>query len=75
MTLGLASQLELDAVVRKAADKKAKDDARKGIVQPEGETLRPASETGAVEEEHDEPEREPELASVFADDHGDDDED
>ena len=77
VTLGLASQLELDAVVRKAADKKAKDDARKGIVQPEGETLRPASETGAVEAEpeHDEREREPELANVFADDHGDDDED
>jgi hypothetical protein len=76
VTLGLATQLELDAVVKKAADKKAKDDARRGIVEPEGATLRPASETGAVEEaepEHDEPE--PELASVFADDHGDDDED
>ncbi|HEX7945622.1 MAG TPA: cell cycle transcriptional regulator TrcR [Phenylobacterium sp.] len=75
VTLGLATQLELDAVVRKAADKKAKDDARRGIVEPEGATLKPASETGAVEEvepEHDEPEREPELANVFADDHGDD---
>ncbi len=79
VTLGLATQLELDAVVRKAADKKAKDDARRGIVEPEGATLKPASETGAVEAEpeHDEPEHdhEPELASVFADDHGDDDED
>ena len=49
VTLGLATQMELDAVVRKAADKKAKDDARKGIVEPEGATLRPASETGAID--------------------------
>jgi hypothetical protein len=49
VTLGLSTQLELDAVVRKAADKKAKDDARKGIVEPEGATLEPASETGVVE--------------------------
>jgi hypothetical protein len=50
VTLGLVSQLELDAVVRKAADKKAKDDAKRGITG-EGATLRPASETGAFEEE------------------------
>jgi len=49
VTLGLSTQMELDAVVRKAADKKAKDDARKGIVEPEGATLEPASETGVVE--------------------------
>ncbi len=49
VTLGLSTQLELDSVVRKAADKKAKDDARKGIVEPEGATLEPASETGVVE--------------------------
>jgi hypothetical protein len=51
VTLGLATQLELDAVVRKAADKKAKDDARRGIVEPEGATLRPASEAGVDEDE------------------------
>lgn len=51
VTLGLSTQLELDAVVRKAADKKAKDDARKGIAEPEGATLRPASETGAIKDE------------------------
>jgi hypothetical protein len=50
VTLGLSTQLELDALVRKAADKKARDDAKKGIVQPEGETLRPASETGVFED-------------------------
>ena len=50
VTLGLVGQMELDDVVRKAADKKAKDDARKGIVS-EGPTLRPAAETGAVDEE------------------------
>jgi hypothetical protein len=57
VTLGLVSQLELDAVVRKAAEKKAKDDAKRGIVS-DGPSLRPASETGVVEEvvEHDEDE-------------------
>jgi hypothetical protein len=64
VTLGLSTQLELDAVVRKAADKKAKDDAKRGIVQPEGPTLRPASETGAAEEEHEEDEHEPELEAA-----------
>lgn len=49
VTLGLSTQLELDAVVRKAADKKAKDDAKAGIVDPDGPSLRPASETGALE--------------------------
>lgn len=68
VTLGLASQLELDAVVRKAADKKAKDDARRGVVDPEGATLRPASEAGAYEVEPEEPAH----AEEFADD-GDED--
>ncbi len=59
VTLGLSSQLELDAIVRKAADKRAKDDARRGVVEPEGPTLQPASETGVMEAEapnHDEAE-------------------
>jgi len=62
VTLGLATQMELDAVVKKAAEKKAKDDAKRGIVEPEGPTLRPASEADAPEPElvlepaHDEPE-------------------
>jgi uncharacterized protein len=47
VTLGLSTQLELDAVVRKAADKKAKEDAKRGVVEPDGPTLEPASETGA----------------------------
>jgi uncharacterized protein len=50
VTLGLSTQLELDAVVRKAADKKAKDDAKRGVAEPEGATLRPAAETGAADE-------------------------
>ncbi|HEV2530158.1 DUF1013 domain-containing protein [Phenylobacterium sp.] len=50
VTLGLVLQLELDEVVRKAADKKTRDDAKKGIA-PEGPTLRPASETGVIEDE------------------------
>jgi hypothetical protein len=44
VTLGLATQLELDAVVRKAADKRAKEDAKRGVAEPEGATLRPAGE-------------------------------
>ncbi|HUO22161.1 MAG TPA: cell cycle transcriptional regulator TrcR [Caulobacteraceae bacterium] len=48
VTLGLVTQLELDGVVRKAAEKKAKEDARKGIVS-DGPSLRPAAETGLVD--------------------------
>jgi hypothetical protein len=47
VTLGLIGQLELDAIVKKAAEKRAKEDAKKGIVE-EGPTLAPASETGAA---------------------------
>ena len=46
VTLGLSTQLELDAIVRKAADKQAREDAKKGKLE-DGETLLPASETGA----------------------------
>jgi hypothetical protein len=71
VTLGLVSQLELDAVVRKAAEKKAKEDAKRGVVS-DGPSLRPASETGVVGEtallEEDEPRREVQFdeAHVFA---------
>jgi len=50
VTLGLATQLELDAVVRKAAEKKAKEDARRGV-DADGPSLRPASETGVLEDD------------------------
>jgi uncharacterized protein len=53
VSLGLATQMELDAVVKKAAEKKAKEDAKKGVAEPEGPTLRPASETGRLDEEID----------------------
>jgi hypothetical protein len=43
VTLGLVGQLELDALVKKAADKRAKDDAKRGIVD-DGPSLRPASD-------------------------------
>jgi hypothetical protein len=56
VTLGLVTQLELDALVRMAADKKAKDDARKGLNQPEGPTLKPAAEAGAVHDVEEEDE-------------------
>ncbi len=64
VSLGLVMQLELDAVVRKAADKKAKEDAKNGIV-PEGPSLRPAAETGVLEVE--EPRQKAlDQASVFS---------
>jgi hypothetical protein len=43
VSLGLVGQLELDALVKKAAEKKARDDARKGIVD-EGPALQSAAE-------------------------------
>jgi hypothetical protein len=52
VTLGLSTQIELDSVVRKAADKKAKDDAKRGITEPEGPTLRPASEADHADDDH-----------------------
>ena len=58
VTLGLVGQLELDALVKKAAEKKAKDDAKRGIV-PEDPTLRPASEAGQFEPEVEEDFRAP----------------
>ena len=50
VTLGLSTQLELDAIVRRAAEKRARDDARRGVSE-EGASLRPASETGVDVEE------------------------
>jgi hypothetical protein len=55
VTLGLVGQLELDDLVKRASEKKAKDDAKKGVLA-EGPTLRPASETGAVSDAVDEDE-------------------
>ena len=52
VTLGLVGQLELDAVVKKAADKRAKELAKAG-----GATLQPAGEAEAQVEAH-----EPEVA-------------
>jgi len=49
VTLGLSTQLELDAIVRRAAEKRAREDAKRGKLE-EGASLAPASET-AVEEE------------------------
>ncbi len=50
VTLGLSTQLELDAIVKRAAEKRAREDARKGKVE-DGPSLMPASETGAAEVE------------------------
>jgi hypothetical protein len=50
VTLGLVLQLELDALVRKAAEKRAKDDAKKAQSEPQGETLQPAAQVYAEAE-------------------------
>jgi hypothetical protein len=72
VTLGLATQLELDGVVRKAADKKAKDDSRRGV-EPEGPTLRPASEAGTYDEADERDDEDREDADAFeAAEHGED---
>jgi len=47
VTLGLVGQLELDEVVRKAAEKLSKTRADQS--EDEGQTLRPAAETGRIE--------------------------
>ena len=57
VSLGLVGQLELDALVKKAAEKKAKDDAKRKVAEPDGLSLRPASEAEA-----------PELAAETAED-------
>ena len=49
VTLGLSTQLELDAIVRRAAEKRARDDAKRGV-SDDGASLRPAAETSAEEE-------------------------
>ncbi|HWF77098.1 MAG TPA: cell cycle transcriptional regulator TrcR [Caulobacteraceae bacterium] len=50
VTLGLVTQLELDAVVKMAAEKKARDDAKKAAQNPEGPTLRAAAEPASLTE-------------------------
>jgi len=62
VSLGLCGQLELDELVRKAADKKTKDDAKKGVLT-EGPTLRPAHEAGLVDRD----------ANLVLDEDGDED--
>jgi hypothetical protein len=75
VTLGLTTQIELDGVVKKAAEKKAKDDAKKGIV-PE-DTLKPAGEPEApAEPEYEDERRRSSVddANVFANFGDDEDE-
>jgi hypothetical protein len=50
VSLGLVGQLELDALVKKASEKKARDDARRGVVEPQGDVLAPAAESGVLED-------------------------
>jgi hypothetical protein len=54
VSLGLVGQLELDALVKKAAEKKTRDDARRAAAEPQGATLQPAGEAGLSGEAADE---------------------
>ena len=67
--LGLCTQIDLDAVVRKAAAKKAKLEAAKPK-EPAGETLKPAEETTAPAADESSPQEdksgEVDLDKVFA---------
>ena len=49
VSLGLIGQLELDALVKKAAEKKAKDDAKRGVAEPEGPSLKSAAEMASAD--------------------------
>ena len=51
VSLGLVTQLELDALVKKAAEKKARDDAKRKVDNPEGPSLKPSAETEEIEAE------------------------
>lgn len=81
VTLGLVGQIELDAVVRAAAAKKAKDDAKRGIV--DGPSLNQAEaevEPEPVYEDEDDRGADVDLKNVFANsgpaaDYDDEDED
>src|SRR3954465_14314361 len=50
VTLGLSTQLELDAIVRKAAESRPREAPRRGKVE-EGPSLAPASDAGVVLED------------------------
>jgi hypothetical protein len=50
VSLGLVGQLELDALVKKAAEKKAKDDAKRKMAEPEGQPLQPAAEADRMDQ-------------------------
>jgi len=49
VSLGLVTQLELDALVKKASEKKAREDAKRRVDQPEGPALLSASESEEAE--------------------------
>lgn len=67
VTLGLVGQLQLDDVVKKAADKKARDDAKRGgpALQPLGEAAEAPAEPEFVPEERPAHTAEPTAESVF----------
>jgi hypothetical protein len=64
VSLGLCSQIDLDAIVKKAADKKAKEDAK--LEKETGEALKPVGDTIAKPApKADKPKTEHTLESLF----------
>jgi hypothetical protein len=50
VSLGLVTQLELDALVKKAAEKRARDEAKRRVDSPDGPSLTPSAESAEAEE-------------------------
>ena len=63
VSLGLCSQIDLDLLVKKAADKKAKADAK--LAKETGEGLKPVEDAAPAPVEEDAPKVEHTLESLF----------
>jgi len=64
VSLGLCSQIDLDEIVRKAAEKQARIDAKRAKENP-GESLKPVEETVAEPAAPEAPKTEHTLESLF----------
>lgn len=63
VSLGLCSQIDLDAIVKVAAEKKAKQDAK--LAKEGGDALKPVEETAPVDDTPEKPKVEHTLESLF----------
>lgn len=63
VSLGLCTQIDLDLIVKKAADKKAKADAK--LAKEQGESLKPVEDAAPAPEQDEAPKVEHTLESLF----------